>query len=545
MQFLLNKPLLVSVFTCLLIQPLTLLAADPVGEFVFVKGVVDVESADGQLRVAGQGADLYSGDTISTGNSRTQVEFIDGTFVSIQPNTTYKIENYQYEKEDESVASAVFNLVKGGLRAVTGAVTERDPDSYKVNTPVATIGVRGTGHNTRFCQGDCPGQEDGLYHRTWQGITYVANQQGSVNVPAGNAVFVPNINEPIQELDQPSIVNAVQRSEDGDDSVTGEDETTTTYQQGEQITVDGTPTSIGDGQITTEGGLVSAGIALTPVISGEQTGGIFVEQFLLDDQTNFYRDGEFVASISSVEGANFDSFEFRVLSTIDPDAILNAPASTVASEAQSLLQQASASEIDTVNQNPASVVESGSEGSMSWGRWADGNILFVNNQGFSGVQEYTNNQSLHFINGPETNNIPVSGSATYAFAGGTRSTSVDGQTIGQGVTDGYINIFFGNGGSGFINVDILHGGQNYDMAGGLGLGPQGDVIAGTPNVTGGACSTGCDGFVAGGFAGPNRSTGEPEHIGISYGVAVGAEGTSGNDFGGVAGFSYESSSVPQ
>ena len=51
--------------------------------------------------------------------------------------------------------SAFFKLVKGGLRAVDGLIGQTTPQNYGVETPVATIGVRGTAFDVRYCGDDC------------------------------------------------------------------------------------------------------------------------------------------------------------------------------------------------------------------------------------------------------------------------------------------------------------------------------------------------------------------------------------------------------
>lgn len=50
---------------------------------------------------------------------------------------------------------AFFRLVKGGFRSVSGLIGKVNQDNYRVSTPVATIGIRGTRYSARLCQGDC------------------------------------------------------------------------------------------------------------------------------------------------------------------------------------------------------------------------------------------------------------------------------------------------------------------------------------------------------------------------------------------------------
>src|SRR5262249_6442729 len=52
------------------------------------------------------------------------------------------------------------SLLKGGMRAVTGELSKRDPQSVKVQAGSATIGIRGTSFDARLCAEDCA-QEGG------------------------------------------------------------------------------------------------------------------------------------------------------------------------------------------------------------------------------------------------------------------------------------------------------------------------------------------------------------------------------------------------
>jgi len=184
--------------------------AAAVGRVVFAMGQPQASDTAGISRILKKGDDIFSGDTLFTNKGRVQISFIDGAFISLQPNTEYEISQYKYSGKPDGTEQAIYRLIKGGVRAVTGLIGRDNPDAYLVHTAVATIGIRGTGHNTRLCQGDCPGKEDGLYHNTWEGITYVVNDVDSVDVPAGRGVYVRDIESLIQFLDQPSIVTALE-----------------------------------------------------------------------------------------------------------------------------------------------------------------------------------------------------------------------------------------------------------------------------------------------------------------------------------------------
>ena len=94
-------------------------------------------------------------DTLITdADSKAEVGFTDQTLMTIRESTTFKIDKYQYNPAaKKSGGNSVTNLVEGGFRTITGAIATNTPNNYEVNTPVATIGVRGTEYQT-YTKGD-------------------------------------------------------------------------------------------------------------------------------------------------------------------------------------------------------------------------------------------------------------------------------------------------------------------------------------------------------------------------------------------------------
>lgn len=52
-------------------------------------------------------------------------------------------------------------LIKGGLRAITGAIGKAKPEAVRINTATATVGIRGTSFDARICDSDCAREERG------------------------------------------------------------------------------------------------------------------------------------------------------------------------------------------------------------------------------------------------------------------------------------------------------------------------------------------------------------------------------------------------
>ncbi len=161
-------------------------AAAEAGEVVTVAGRAAAATQDGDIRNLGRGGSVNSGDTVVTSsNSYVRLKFIDGASVILRPNSRFHIENYKLAKKEEESRS-FFSLVKGGFRAVTGAIGKRNRRGYRVRTAVATIGIRGTDYSVRTCQGDCGNNPNGDYYQVHEGGIFVATQAGETDYQSGD-----------------------------------------------------------------------------------------------------------------------------------------------------------------------------------------------------------------------------------------------------------------------------------------------------------------------------------------------------------------------
>jgi len=124
-------------------------AQDSSGMVVASRGEV-IALSNGGSRELKQGDFIYVADEIMTSNrSFAVLQFEDGAKVTVRPDTTLIIEQYLYAGNDSD--EATLNLVEGGLRVITGAMAKSNPENYKVRTPVALMGVRGTEFSIMLC----------------------------------------------------------------------------------------------------------------------------------------------------------------------------------------------------------------------------------------------------------------------------------------------------------------------------------------------------------------------------------------------------------
>ena len=154
-------------------------ALPPIGQIIWVKGgSVTAKQPDQAPRVLKRRSVIYEGDVITTSKGATgQAAFTDGGLISFNPESEFKIDEYKFKKGAPAKdAKSVMSLMKGGFRTVTGSIPKENPDAYKINTPVATIGVRGTGYATVLSP------TKGLLLKIEKGKIEVANKGGKVEM---------------------------------------------------------------------------------------------------------------------------------------------------------------------------------------------------------------------------------------------------------------------------------------------------------------------------------------------------------------------------
>lgn len=145
-----------TAFTLVLCPPAAY-ADIAIGKLLYSKGVVSGRIDGQSTRILGRDSGVYLKDTLTTGKkSFAVVEFSDGTKLTVRPDTIFKIEDYAHGNKREI---AIFRLLKGGLRAITGLIAKLNPGGYSVRTPVATLGIRGTEFDVRLCAQDCAAEE--------------------------------------------------------------------------------------------------------------------------------------------------------------------------------------------------------------------------------------------------------------------------------------------------------------------------------------------------------------------------------------------------
>jgi hypothetical protein len=204
-------------------------AAEIAARVVHIAGTVAVRTAAGSVKVLAMNSELSAGDLVNTQKgSSVRLRFTDGSELVLRENTQLRVESYQYDEAKPADDGLVYSMLKGGLRAVTGAIGKRgNQDAYKAKVNSATIGIRGTKFGLFLCRravnhddDDCldvmkparkdAGAAEGLYIDVIEGKIIVVNPAGSQILEAGEYGYVGDETTPPTRLpESPGIENVL------------------------------------------------------------------------------------------------------------------------------------------------------------------------------------------------------------------------------------------------------------------------------------------------------------------------------------------------
>jgi hypothetical protein len=138
-----TKILVLSCLTSVLSLVSFSISAIDSGKVVFKVGDPIVTNNQGSRDII-KGDDLESGDTILTQSGIVQIQFPDKSFMSLKPKTEFVIDSYNYDPDDAASQQSKYKLNFGEIRTVSGLIGKTNKKDYSIETPVATIGIRGT-----------------------------------------------------------------------------------------------------------------------------------------------------------------------------------------------------------------------------------------------------------------------------------------------------------------------------------------------------------------------------------------------------------------
>lgn len=120
-------------------------SAAAVGEVSMVLGKAWLRSADGNKQLVKRGSVIAVTDTIETGsNGHVHVRFVDQGLVVVRPSSVLQIERYEYDAHNPADSVVKLDLREGSARSISGEASHAARQNFRMNTPLAAIGVRGT-----------------------------------------------------------------------------------------------------------------------------------------------------------------------------------------------------------------------------------------------------------------------------------------------------------------------------------------------------------------------------------------------------------------
>ena len=122
--------------------------AQAAGTVQFSSGTVSVIRNNAPITPApSRSTIINAGDVVTTDvDGHLQLTMVDGASISLRPSSRMIVEKYDYNAANPTLSDAVISLVTGTLRVFTGELVNRDRERFKMKTPSATLGIRGSGN---------------------------------------------------------------------------------------------------------------------------------------------------------------------------------------------------------------------------------------------------------------------------------------------------------------------------------------------------------------------------------------------------------------
>ncbi len=467
--------------------------AGTAADVVYAHGDVRVLDAAGGAQPVRRGMAVQSGQTLVTGQGRLQMHMADGGFIALQPDTQFRIDEYSYAGTEDGSERSFLNLVKGGIRFITGAIGHRNKENFRIKTAVATIGIRGSAGRANVCEGgSCGGYPDGLYVTGNQDTLTLQNEKDSQDIEPGETFYTECATCDIREVDAgPNAYAAVAPGE-------GEQE----EDKEEGVTPEGAPEGgfVAGEQRDPEGDLL--GLPEAPVPVAPET-------------------GDLIASV--VGGDVTPNPQLGFLVGVDK----NPPTAITGVESSTGIQHSAVLGTATVQDSYSSA-----NGALFLARWGGGTYTDIQD-GVSTTETLSGDQGLHFAYGTSatvSESALSSGAvAFYDLAGFTAPTRASGSGTPGVVRGGTLAVTFSTEPTAQLSgMTVAQGGANYTVStepmailllstSGGGVNP---IFADTGTAIGStsACVNGCGVDIAGFLSGSANSTIGviPSHAGMTY-----------------------------
>ena len=143
-----------------------------------------------------KGTGVEMQDSIKTTQGKVGITFSDNTRVEVNENSKLVIDEFVYDPNNKKGGKLAVNVALGTVRYTSGQIAHNNPQSVAVNTPTATVGVRGTdftatvdelGRSTIILLPSCP--------KGWQDVKKDC-KTGEISVTTDEGTVI--MNQPFQ-----------------------------------------------------------------------------------------------------------------------------------------------------------------------------------------------------------------------------------------------------------------------------------------------------------------------------------------------------------
>ena len=115
-----------------------------IGEVSITSGSAVIDRQDGDKGITVEKElDIFSYDTVKTGNGKVGISFIDETRVDVTEHSKLIIDEFVYDPKTKT-GSLTLKATLGTVRYASGQIAKNSKQNVKISTPTATIAVRGT-----------------------------------------------------------------------------------------------------------------------------------------------------------------------------------------------------------------------------------------------------------------------------------------------------------------------------------------------------------------------------------------------------------------
>ncbi|MEM5383494.1 FecR domain-containing protein [Paraburkholderia phymatum] len=170
-----------------------------VGHAVAVVGNARIVNARQRAPIE-EDATISQGDTIETGaDGYVYIATVDHGFISVRPDSSLTFERFQYDAAAPKQSVIKLVLHKGTMREISGQGAQAARDHYRLNTPVAALGVRGTDFSV-FTTADTTRADvrNGGIVMTPLGDSCLSSGSGPCEGPAAAQLFADQANTMLQ-----------------------------------------------------------------------------------------------------------------------------------------------------------------------------------------------------------------------------------------------------------------------------------------------------------------------------------------------------------